>query len=193
MARPAAPDVHEIVRKTKALYESTPSAEVTFEQTGSSGSLSGTLVYAKGNRYRLEMANQTTVSDGEKTWLYVPGKNQVVISKASSAPGRLTPNEILTAFPGNYDVKLMGEQSVNGRSVWVVRCTPGSGDRIGDVSSATLYIDKGTYRFQQIDVESPTLGSMKIRITSARYGGKVADTRFTLVPPQGARVIDLSK
>lgn len=192
-AHTAAVDVKEIVKKTKAAYESTSSAEVKFEQNGDAGSISGTLLYGKGNKYRLELANQTTVSDGERTWLYFPAKNQVVITRASNAKGRLTPNEILTAFPGNYDVKLLGEKTVNGRGVWVVGCTPGSGDRIGDITSATLYIDKTSYRFQQIDVQSPTIGSMQIRIVDARYGARVPDTRFTLTPPAGARVVDLSK
>ncbi len=192
-AHVAATDVNEIVKKTKALYASTPTAEVKFEQSGPAGTMSGTLLYAKGNRYRLDVTGQTTASDGQRTWLYNNAKNQVVISRATTGGARLTPNEILTAFPGTYAVKLAGEGKVNGRGVWLVRCTPGTGERIGDVSAATLYIDKQTSRFQQIDIDSPTLGQMKIRIVSARYGVKIPDARFTIVPPRGAKVIDLSK
>ncbi|MDB5032783.1 MAG: gliding motility protein [Chlorobi bacterium] len=186
-------DVRDIVKKTKALYNSTTAAEVRFEQAGANGSTSGTLTYSGSEKFRLELPKQTIVSDGVKTWTYSPDKKQVVISKAAGTSGRLTPGEILTAFPGSYATELVGEQTVNGRAVWVVRCTPGNGKKIGDVTRATLYIDKGTYRFQQVDIESPTVGTVKLRITSAQYGVKVPETKFTFAPPQGVRVVDLSR
>lgn len=186
-------DVNEIVKKTKSVYASTATAEIKFEQTGSAGNASGTLTYAKGDKYRLELPKQTVVSNGSTVWTYMPEKRQVVVSKAVTSANRLTPEDLLTAFPGDYSSQLVGEQKVNGRAVWVVRCTPGNGAKIGDVNRATLYIDKATYRFQQVEVESPSLGTMKIRIISAQYGAKVADSRFTFVPPKDVRVVDLTR
>lgn len=193
-ARRAPDDIREIVRKTKAAYNTTQSAEVKFEQTSGSGSpTNGTLTYAEGDKYRLELGKQTIISDGQKTWTYTPAKKQVVISKAATGASRLTPGQILTAFPGDYATSLTGSATVNGRAVWIVRCIPGSGKKIGDVTAATLYIDKSTYRFQQVDVESPTIGKIKLRITSATYGAKVPASRFSFTPPSGVRVIDLSR
>ena len=106
--------------------------------------------------------------------------------------GKLTPSEILTAFPGDYATTLVGEQKVNGRAVWVVRCTPGSGRKVGDVQKATLYIDKSTYRFQQVEIESPSVGTVKVRIISPQYGAKLPDSRFTFTAPKDTRVVDLS-
>lgn len=186
-------DVNEIVKKTKSVYASTAAAEIKFEQTGAAGSSNGTLTYAKGDKYRLELPKQTIVSNGTKVWTYMPEKRQVLVSKAITSANRLTPEDLLTAFPGDYASQLIGEQTVNGRAVWVVRCTPGTGNKIGDVSRATLYIDKASYRFQQVEVESPSLGTMKIRIISAQYGAKVADSRFTFDAPKDVRVVDLTR
>jgi outer membrane lipoprotein carrier protein len=186
-------DVREIVRKTKALYDATTTAEVKFEQTSGEGRALGLLVFGSGDRFRLELPKQTIVSNGQKVWTYMPGKSQVVVSNATRGAGRLTPSEILTAFPGDYATELVGDKTVNGRPVWVVSCTPGSGRKIGDVTKATLYIDKSSYRFQQVDVESPSLGRVSVKITSARYGVKLTDDRFTFTAPQGVRVVDLSK
>jgi outer membrane lipoprotein carrier protein len=192
-ARRITDDVAEIVKKTKALYSATSGAEVKFVQQGSTGSTSGTLVYGQGNRFRLEFPKQTIVSNGQRTWSYSSEKNQVVVSKTSSGKGRMLPSDIMTAFPGNYSTKLIGQKTVNGRQVWVVECVPGSGEKIGDITRAILYIDKGTFRFQQIDIQSPAMGEMKLRITSARYDLNLPDSRFTFTPPQNARVVDLSK
>lgn len=186
-------NVAEIVRKTKAAYSSTSTAEIKFEQSGAAGTSTGTLAYGKGDKFRLELSKQTIVSNGTKVWTYMPEKRQVLISKNATGGNRLTPGEILTAFPGDYATELMGEKSVNGRPVWVVRCTPGTGKKIGDVNRATLYIDKANYRFQQVEVESPSLGTMKIRIISANYGASIADSRFNFVAPKDTRVVDLTR
>lgn len=186
-------DVDQIVRKTQSLYHGTRSGEVKFVQEGAGVSSAGTLVFAEGNKYRLEFPKQTVVSNGAKTWRYMPERNQVVISRTTTGRGALTPSEILTSFPGEYRTSLIGTRKVNGRNVWVVRCTAAGGKQIGDVTSATLYIDQSTYRFQQIDIDSPTVGKMTMRITSARYNISVPDTRFSYTPPKNSRVVDLSK
>lgn len=186
-------DIREIMRKTKALYGSTATAEVQFEQSSGEGKAFGLLVFAGNDKFRLELPKQTIVNNGQKVWTYTPEKRQVVVSNASRSAGRLTPGEILTAFPGDYATALAGDATVNGRPVWVVRCTPGSGQKIGDVTMATLYIDKATYRFQQVEIESPSIGSVKLRITEARYGIKLSDGRFAFTPPEGVRVVDLSR
>jgi outer membrane lipoprotein-sorting protein len=192
-ARTRLDDVRAIVKKVKSTYATSPNGTIRFEQTNGSGTTSGTLTYGSGDRYRLELGKLTNVSNGEKVWSYNADRKQVVISKPAQGSGKLTPSEILTAFPGDYTTELVGEQKVNGRAVWVVRCTPGSGRKVGDVGKATLYVDKSTYRFQQVDIESPSLGSVKVRILSASYGGSIPESRFTFTAPAGVRVVDLSR
>ena len=192
-ARRGVDELGDIIRKTKGLYSGTTPVQLRFEQSGSSGRMQGTLSYTSGDRYRLEIPKQTIISNGTKTWTWYPDKNRVVISKPAAGSGQLTPGQILTSFPGNYSTSLIKSSTVNGRAVWVVRCLPGSGEKIGDITGATLYIDKSTYRFQQIDVESPSIGTMTIRILSANYGAKLSDSYFSFVPPQGARVVDLTR
>lgn len=189
-ARAPRADVNDIVRRTKALYDATTSAEVAFEQTGGQGTTSGTLQFTKGNRYRLEFPKQTIVSNGATVWTYTPQRKQVIVSKASARRGGLTPSEILTKFPGSYRPTIVGERTVDGRAVWVVRCDAGA-EKIGDVTTATLYIDKSTYRFSRIELVSPTLGSMTLRVTRARYNVAIPDGRFQFSPPAGTRVIKL--
>jgi outer membrane lipoprotein-sorting protein len=186
-------DVGDIVAKTKALYEKTSSGELKFEQTDAGGKTDATLWFARGDKYRLEYPVQTIVSNGSRVWRYMPSRKQVVISKATRRMGQIKLSDILTLFPGDYNTSLAGSDKVNGRSVWVVNCTAGSGERIGDVDRATLYIDKKTYRFQKITVESTASGQMSIRVTSARYNISIPSSTFTFTPDSGTEVIDLTK
>lgn len=184
-------DVQQIVSKSKALYAQTQGAKLTFQQTGGAGPINGTMVYGRGNKFRIDFSKQALVSNGATTWTWNPSANQVVISKTASGGGRLTPNDILRSFPGDYATELTGSEKVNKREAWVVRCTPRAGNTIGDVTEAILYIDKKTYRFQQVAVTSPSLGKATIRIITANYNLRPAESTFTFQPPQGAKVIDL--
>ena len=183
-------DVNDIVRRTKALYDATTSAEVSFEQSGAQGTSSGTLQFTSGNRYRLEFPKQTIVSNGTTVWTYTPQRRQVIVSKAGTRRGGLTPSEILTSFPGSYRPTIVGERTIDRRAVWVVRCDAGA-EKIGDVTRATLYIDKATYRFSRIELVSPSMGSVTLNVTRARYNVTIPATRFEFTPPAGTRVIKL--
>ena len=185
-------DVDAIVKKTKELYDKTTSAKITFTQSGSGDDVTGTLEYASGNKFRLTLPAQTVVSNGTKTWTYVEARNQVVINKAAS-DGQVTPKDILQSFPGDYSSTLNGSTTVNGKSCWIVQCSASGSNRVGDISSATLYIDKSTYRFRKITVTSPSMGTMTLTITSATYNTTNSSSRFTFSAPKGAKVIDLTK
>lgn len=185
-------DVKTIVAKTKDLYKKTSTAKITFTQTVSGSTVSGTLEYSSGNKFRLTLPDRTIVSDGSKTWTYIKDRNQVVINKAATG-GQLTPNDILRSFPGDYNSTLNGTTKVGGKDVWIVNCTAAGDKRVGDINSATLYIDKSTHRFRKITVTSPTLGTMTLDIGSAQYNLTLAASRFTFTPPKGASVVDLSK
>ncbi|MGE3801665.1 MAG: outer membrane lipoprotein carrier protein LolA [Candidatus Kapaibacterium sp.] len=185
-------DVNAIVKKTKELYNKTTSAKINFSQSGSGGTVSGTLEYSTGNKFRLTLPTQTIVSNGTKTWTYIKDRNQVVVNKAASG-GQITPKDILQSFPGDYTSTLNGNATVNGKSCWIVECSAGGANKVGDISSATLYIDKSSYRFQKISVTSPTLGTMTLTISSASYNKTIASSRFSFTAPKGAKVIDLTK
>lgn len=185
-------DVNAIVAKTKELYRTTSTAKITFTQTASGSTVSGTLEYSTGNKFRLTLPDRTIVSDGVKTWTHIKDRNQVVINKAATG-GQVTPNDILRSFPGDYTSTLGGNAKVGGKDVWIVNAVASGAKRVGDINSATLYIDKSTYRFRRITVVSPTLGTMTLDIGSAQYNLTLAASRFTFTAPKGASVIDLSK
>lgn len=186
-----ADDVKKIVKKTKELYKGTKSAKITFTQAGSGETVSGTLEYSSGNKFRLTLPEQTIVSNGTKTWTYIKARNQVVINKAAT-DGQITPNDILRSFPGDYTTTLDGSTTVGGKKVWKVKCSASGDDKLGDISKATLYIDKSTYRFKKISVTSPTLGTLNLTIKSANYNKTIASSRFTFTAPKGAKVVDLT-
>lgn len=186
-------DIDAIVKRIRAVYSVTTSARIRFTQIETGGSTTGTLIYSTGDRFRLELPKQTIISDGRRSWTIFPDRNQVVIGRLSRRSDRLTPEQILTSFPGSYGTSLTGSATVNGRTTWVINCMPGSGPRIGDVSRAILYVDKSTFRFQRIDVTSASLGTIQIRIASAQYNSGVDNSSFTFSPPDGMRVVDLSR
>lgn len=184
-------DVTKIVAKARQLNSSTTAATIRFTQSGGGEDGSGKLDYAQGNRFRLELPSRTIVSNGELTWSWTPAKKQVIINRAATG-GQLTPNDILQSFPGDYSTTLAGETTIGGNAVWIVNATASGDRKLGDISSAVLYIDKESYRFRKISVTSPSMGNLTLQITSASYNVTIPDSRFIFTPPEGAKVIDLS-
>lgn len=186
-------DIAEIVRQVRSIHAASPNGDIRFEQSGAGSTVVGRLLYGTGDRYRLELPKQTIVSDGVRTWTYTPQRSQVVISRAAQGSQRITPEKILTSFPGNYTTTLEGSTTVNGRAVWIVRCTPDGHPTVGDVTKATLYVDKATSRFQRVVIESSSLGEVQLRIIAANYRPSITPSSFSFTPPAGARVVDLSR
>lgn len=184
-------NVKKIVAKARQLNTATTTAKINFTQSGGGADGSGVIEYAQGNKFRLDIPGRTVVSNGSKTWSFMKSKNQVIINKAASS-GQVTPNDILQSFPGDYSTSLVGSATVGGNSVWKVNATASGDRRIGDITSAVLYIDKKTSRFRKITVTSPSLGTMTLTITGAQYNLSIPDSRFTFDPPEDAKVIDLS-
>ncbi len=183
--------VKKIVAKARQLNTATTTARINFTQSGGGADGSGVIEYAQGNKFRLDIPGRTVVSNGSKTWSFMKSKNQVIINKAASG-GQVTPNDILQSFPGDYSTSLAGSTTVGGNAVWKVDATASGDRRIGDITNATLYIDKKSYRFRKITVTSPSLGTMTLTITGAEYNVSIPASRFTFVPPSDAKVIDLS-
>jgi outer membrane lipoprotein-sorting protein len=60
--------------------------EIKFGTTGTEQSFAGRFYMKKGNKYRIEMEDQTIVTDGESVWRYTSINNQLIIDKYREDP-----------------------------------------------------------------------------------------------------------
>ena len=81
--------------------------------------------------------------------------------RADAEKGRQRQRTLLKEIPDAYDFTLLGEESVSGRPVWVIRADPRPGYKPHDSSTklltkfrGKLWIDKSEYQWARVEAEA---------------------------------------
>ena len=102
----------------------------------------------QGEKFRLDLDQQTIISNGETIWLYLKNNQEVQINDAEfdeeAAEGFMSPQDLLKIYErGDMDYALVSEQPQNGRVVQQVEFKPL--DRDGaEYSKLRMTVDKQT-------------------------------------------------
>ncbi len=98
----------------------------------------------KGNKYRLNIAGQEVICDGESTWTYIQDAEEIQINSIEDDDEALTPNNLFTSYYDNYKSKFNKEYEENGRTIQVIDLTPLEGK---SYSKIQLLLIKETLHF----------------------------------------------
>ena len=86
----------------------------------------------------------------------------------------------LSEIPGLFDLRLEGDSTVDGRSVWVVSGTPRTGARAKSSDAKMLlklrgrmWIDKATYQWARVDAETTDAISWGLFLARLNPGAKM--------------------
>ena len=80
-----------------------------------------------GNKYRLNIAGQDVISDGETTWTYIADAEEVQINSVEDSEEAITPNKLLSSYNDNFRSKFISEDFLYGTAVNVIDLTPVEG------------------------------------------------------------------
>ena len=117
----AGDDAERTISKLQHKYDSIRDFSVVFRQdvqfgvTKAEQSFTGKLFMKKGNRYRIEMDQQTIVTDGKSVWSYNKPNNQVLIDKFKEDPNSFSPDKVLVNVPNNYSSMVIGTETIDGQ------------------------------------------------------------------------------
>jgi len=128
--------------KTEFLYKM-KNLEADIDET-----TQGTL-YVKGDKYRLLIAGQEVISDGETIWTYIEDAEEVQVNSAEESEEAITPSNLLTAYNKDYKSKFIRESFQYGTTVNVIDLTPVEGKSYYKVR---VIIDKGKDQLLEITI-----------------------------------------
>ncbi|MCB2220504.1 MAG: outer membrane lipoprotein carrier protein LolA [Bacteroidetes bacterium] len=135
---------NEILERLTARTESYKTIEVEFvykmENTdaGIDEQTEGKLM-VMGDKYRLNIAGQTVISDGATLWTYIEDAEEVQINSLEDAEESISPNKLLSSYSEDYRSKYIGEEFLYGTTAYVIDLTPIEGKSYYKVR---LIIDK---------------------------------------------------
>jgi outer membrane lipoprotein carrier protein len=185
----------EVLEKVKGKYDAIKDGELKFTQRVKFSmakieqSVSGTLVFKKENKYRVELEEQTIVTDGETVWSYSLPNNQVLIDRFKTEEGGLSPERILTASPADFAATLLGKEKVGKTDAIVLKLVPRSEESL--VKGMKLWVDEGDWMMKKVELTDVNGKVTTYTVTEFRVNIGVSDARFKYQIPEGTDVVDL--
>ena len=114
-----------------------------WKMTGEENTLSGTLLMAGDDRFRIETEDQTIVSDGKTLWTYSKPTNRVLIDKLAETEEALLPRQLLLQYTRGYSATRLPDENILGVSCIVLLFT----DTEGSSYYSKWKIWKWTYNY----------------------------------------------
>lgn len=163
----------DILHSVSTKYKSYKSVKATFVITvenpneKTSDVQKGT-IYLKGNKYKLEVAQQDIVSDGKTRWTYVKDANEIQIDNIKTDDNTITPTNIFTMYEKGWLFKFTGEQTDKGmiyqlvelipvdpkkKNIFKVKLTINKNDKF--ISTAKIFNKNGSIQTIAVDKLTP--------------------------------------
>ena len=182
----------EIIQNVQNAYKDITDAKASFTQTikfnkSKAQTSSGTLYIKKENKYRIETASQTIVTDGSTSWSYTPGKKQVVIDNYKETGNTFSPNKYLFQYPENFYSDLAGTEKMSGTDVYVLTLKPRES---GYVKSAKLWVGKDDWMIKKIYIVTEE-STLTYSVKNIQTNTGLSNSKFSFTPPEGTEVIDM--
>jgi outer membrane lipoprotein carrier protein len=193
---PAAKRVLDKIRKKYEGYKTVEAAfALTIELPGQPKEVQKGSVGQDGTKFRLDMDQQTIVSDGKTTWVYLKKNNEVQVNDADPAGSEnafLTPKELLRRYQkGDFLYAITDKTTENGRLLTKVEFKPK--DRKSEYSKLRVSIDEKAGTIESILAIAKDGARYTFNITKLAPNKSFAADHFSFDAKKypGVRVEDL--
>lgn len=188
-------DAQALLSRLERKYDGMRDATLTFRQdvrygvTKAEQSFQGKLLIKKKNRYRIELEDQTIVTNGRVVWSYTKSNQQVIVDNYKDDPRAYTPDKVLVNLPDRYTATVLGKDRLQNRSVTVLKLIPK--ERKSNFSWMKLWVDESDELMRQVQILDMSENLTTYVIDTLRINSGLADSQFEYQPPPGVEVIDL--
>jgi outer membrane lipoprotein-sorting protein len=136
--------------------------------------IEGTL-FVKGGKYRLLIAGQLVICDGETIWTYIEDAEEVQINAVEDSEETITPGNLLTSYSEDYKSKYIRETFQYGTTVHIIDLTPKEGKSYYKVQ---VIIDKAKDQLLEITIFDKNGSTYSYIINSFITNFELADSQF---------------
>ena len=191
----AGEDAAELLSGLQKKYGSLRDASATFTQhvrfgvTKSENTFRGKLQVKKGNKYRIELEEQTIVTDGASVWSYSRPNKQVIINRYKEDPRSFSPDKALISVPENYTADIVGKEEIGGSSTTILKLTPRS-KKSGHLWMK-VWVDEDEMLMKRVQIYDVSENTTTYELGGIKMNTGISDAQFRFDPPDGVEVIDL--
>jgi len=195
MGRAGDDDAEDLVSRVQKKYDDMTDLSVDFVQTvhfsvtQNEQTFHGKLLMKKGNKYRVDLDQETIVTDGVSLWNFNKTTNQVFIDTFHESSKSFSPQKILSNLPGNYGATDLGKEKIGETEYRVVKLLPKSSSP--NVKWIKAWIDPDKLEMKRIDLLDVSENLWSYAVSDMKFNSDVPESRFRFDPPAGVEVIDL--
>jgi chaperone LolA len=185
----------DILKKVRDKYDSVADAEIKFQQRVRMpvGKLeqttAGTLLTRKGNKYRVELEQQTIVTDGVTVWSYSATQQQVLVDRFEQDERSLSPDRILSGEAGDLAPALLGKEKLGKMETVVLKLTPH--DESALLKWLKLWVSESDWLVRRAELVDLNGKETVYQVLDIKVNTGIPDAQFTFVAPAGVEVVDL--
>jgi len=133
-------------------------------------------IMVKGDKYRLEIAQQVILYDGENVYTIMPDAKEVQINDLEDMDNAITPNKIFTDYYKNFTAKSVTEKTVKGVVCQAIELEPVNKK---EFSKAVLTIVKSDLMPQEIQMTDKKGTIHTYTLEDFKVNQPIDDTVFT--------------
>ena len=127
--------------------------------------------WLQGEAYKVEMADEQTISDGKTIWLYLVDEEEVMISNATDGIDN-TPLKLLTSLDENYVATLTGIDTQGIATIELAKPK-------GQYKRVTLKINAKKSELKSADIYYEDGNKLVINVEEMKFDQKLDDKFFT--------------
>ena len=127
--------------------------------------------WLQGEAYKIEMADQQTISDGKTIWSYLVDDEEVMVSKASDGTDN-TPLKLLTSLDESYVATLSG---IDAQGIATIELA----NPKGQYKRVTLKINTKKTELKSADIYMEDGSKAVINVEEMKFDQKLDDIFFT--------------
>ena len=176
--------------KTITSFEANLTSTLINEAAGVKDEFKGKLT-VKGEKYRLELAEQHVYNNGTTVWTYLPESKEVNVDNFDPKSDDLNPSKIFEMYQKGFKYLLVGEKTEGGTACDEIDLVPEKKDaQYFKVKMLIAKKDKSVQSFTMFDRSG---NKNKFLIAKFNPNVKVDDAYFTFDPKKfpGVTVVDL--
>lgn len=183
-----------VVSNVQKKYSGVTSAAASFEQSVTlrfgkkTQQQFGTVKIQRGNKFKVETAEQILVANGITVWIVSRANNQVLIDSFKENARMFSPDAFLLGLPDDFMPTEMTEE----QGLIKISLTPRSASaRTHHVRSLTAWVRRNGWIVERISYVDRNHALFDITLSNILFQVLVEDGEFDYVAPAGMTVVDL--
>ncbi|PCJ85479.1 MAG: hypothetical protein COA57_07645 [Flavobacteriales bacterium] len=151
------------------------------------------IVTMMGDKYKLEIAGQEILNNGETQWVYIKDDDEVQIDDApdpSEDEDAISPIKLFTIYEKGFKYKYFGEETKNGKTTQIIKLYPIDANK-KSYHTIILNVDKTKKQFDSIQVLSKDGNKYTYMLKKFETNLGLNDSYFNFDTSKAGDVIDL--